>query len=224
MTPSLFECAAGKRQSELDIASGWGNTSNARAVLERHWDTFVNQSDFEYLASIGINTVRLPIGYWNLGPAFCQDTAFAAVAEVYENCWPRIVRAINWAGEAGVGVLIDMHGAVGSQNGQSHSGISDGATNLFTDEGNTNKTIAALAFLTSKLANVTNMAGIQILNEPKNTPELYGFCELPFRGHSTCVLICSVHRQQSNLCYESRAYRSEPSALCSRCIQFGIWP
>lgn len=176
MTPSLFKCAAGKKLSELDIASGWGSTTNAKAVLERHWDTFVNQSDFEYLASIGINTVRLPIGYWNLGPYYCHDTPYAAVADVYESAWSRVVRAINMAGEAGLGVLVDLHGAVGSQNGQPHSGISDGTMNLFSSEDNVNKTISALAFLMQQLGSVTNVVGIQILNEPQNVPELPGFC------------------------------------------------
>ncbi|KII88646.1 glycoside hydrolase family 5 protein [Plicaturopsis crispa FD-325 SS-3] len=175
MTPSLFKCAAGKKLSELDIASGWGSTTNAKAVLERHWDTFVNQSDFEYLASIGINTVRLPIGYWNLGPYYCHDTPYAAVADVYESAWSRVVRAINMAGEAGLGVLVDLHGAVGSQNGQPHSGISDGTMNLFSSEDNVNKTISALAFLMQQLGSVTNVVGIQILNEPQNVPELPGF-------------------------------------------------
>ncbi|KAF8061603.1 glycoside hydrolase superfamily [Lyophyllum atratum] len=131
MAPSQFKCASGKKLSELDIASGWGSLNSARSLLERHWDTWITKSDLEYLASIGINTVRLPIGYWNLGPYYCQDTPFAPVAEVYKNSWPRIVRAINMARESGIGVLVDLHGAVGSQNGQPHSGISDNATNMF---------------------------------------------------------------------------------------------
>jgi aryl-phospho-beta-D-glucosidase BglC (GH1 family) len=176
MVSSIFECASGKQISELDVASGWGSTTAARAVLERHWDTFVNHSDFQYLASIGINTVRLPIGYWSLGPSFCHNTPFAAVADVYRNSWPRIVRTINMAGESGIGVLVDLHGAVGSQNGQPHSGISDGATNLFDDPSNVQQTIAVLSFLMQKLSNVTNVVGIQILNEPQNVPELPDFC------------------------------------------------
>ena len=117
MTPSLFSCAAGKKVSELDIASGWGSIGSARALLERHWDTFITEGDFKYLASIGINTVRLPIGYWNLGPLYCHNTPFEAVSNVYQNSWPRIVRAINMAADAGIGVLVDLHGAPGSQNG-----------------------------------------------------------------------------------------------------------
>jgi glucan 1,3-beta-glucosidase len=176
MTPSLFKCASGNQISELDIASGWGSTTSARAVLERHWDTFINQSDFEYLASIGINTVRLPIGYWSLGPYYCQDTPFSAVAEVYRNSWSRVVRAINMAGEAGIGVLVDLHGAVGSQNGQPHSGVSDRATNLFTVPSNMDKTITVLEFLMQQLGSVTNVVGIEILNEPQNVAGLPDFC------------------------------------------------
>ncbi|KAF9821390.1 hypothetical protein IEO21_00636 [Rhodonia placenta] len=175
MTPSVFACAAGQQLSELDVASGWNSTANARSVLEHHWDTFINQSDFEYLASIGINTVRLPIGYWSLGPAFCQGTPFENVSNVYQNSWIRVARAINMAGEAGMGVLVDLHGAPGSQNGQPHSGISDGVTGLFDSPTYMNMTIAVLTFLTEQLANVSNIVGIEILNEPQNVPELPDF-------------------------------------------------
>ncbi|KIY50501.1 glycoside hydrolase family 5 protein [Fistulina hepatica ATCC 64428] len=175
MTPSLFECASGAKLSEIDLAYGYGSTDAARQVLERHWDTFINETDFEYLASIGINTVRLPIGYFSLGPVFCEDTPFGKVADVYRNCWPRIVRAINTAAKYGIGVLVDLHGAVGSQNGQPHSGISDGQTNLFNDPGNIEKTTRVLTFLVQQLSQVTNVVGVQILNEPQNVPELEEF-------------------------------------------------
>ncbi|TFK91226.1 glycoside hydrolase family 5 protein [Polyporus arcularius HHB13444] len=175
MTPSIFTCAAGPQIAELDIASGWGSPDSARTVLERHWDTFITASDFQYLASIGINTVRLPIGYWSLGPDFCQGTAFEPVAEVYQNSWSRVVRAINMAAESGIGVLVDLHGAPGSQNGQPHSGISDGQVNLFGNDWYENKTMAVLSFLAQELVNVTNIVGIQILNEPNNVDELPDF-------------------------------------------------
>ncbi|EJD05843.1 glycoside hydrolase [Fomitiporia mediterranea MF3/22] len=175
MTPSLFRCASGPKSAEIDIATGWGNTTGARAVLEHHWDTFITQSDFQYLASIGINTVRLPIGFWNLGPTYCQGTPFESVAEVYTNSWSRVVRAINWAGEAGIGVLVDLHGAVGSQNGQAHSGVSDGQANFFSNPSNQDATINVLTFLAQQLASVTNVIGIEILNEPNDDESLPNF-------------------------------------------------
>jgi glucan 1,3-beta-glucosidase len=185
MVPSLATCAAGKRDSELDVAKGWGSHGNARAVLERHWDTFITRNDFQYLASIGINTVRLPIGYWSLGPDFCQGTDFEPVADVYQNSWPRVIRAISWAAEYGIGVLVDLHGAPGSQNGQSHSGISDGRANLFKDPYNIGKTMKILVHLAGQLSGVTNVVGIQLLNEPVNDPDLASFCML-FCSCSLC--------------------------------------
>ena len=105
-----------------------------------------------------------------------QATAFEAVAQVYRNCWPRIVRAINQADNAGIGVLVDLHGAVGSQNGQQHSGVSDGATNFFSVPSNMDKTIDVLVFLTRELACVNNVVGIQILIEPPFDKGLTAFC------------------------------------------------
>lgn len=115
MVPSLFKCAAEPKQAEIDIANGG---CNPQTILEQHWDTFITQKDFQYLASIGINTIRLPIGYWSLPSPFLDGTPFENFASVYENAWSYVVRAINMARATGIGVLLDLHGAVGSQNGQ----------------------------------------------------------------------------------------------------------
>ncbi|WVW86282.1 hypothetical protein I302_108324 [Kwoniella bestiolae CBS 10118] len=175
MNPSLFTCASGNKQAEFDIANGWGSVDNARQVLERHWDEWITEDDFKYLAGVGINTVRLPIGYWSLGPVYCQGTAFESVSAAYVNSWPRVVRAINWAEKYGLGVLVDLHGAPGSQNGQAHSGVSDGQQNLFSNPTNIQLTINILTYLTQQLVKVNNVVGIQILNEPSNVDSLPSF-------------------------------------------------
>lgn len=117
MAPSLFTCASGARAGEHDVASGWTNTTLSRQLLERHWDTWITDADFAYLRSIGINTVRIPIGFWSLGPEWCDGTPFEDVRDVYEESWPRVLRAVKIAEGYGIGVLIDLHGAPGSQNG-----------------------------------------------------------------------------------------------------------
>lgn len=58
MVPSLFTCAAGNKQAELDIANGWGSVDNARQVLEKHWDTWITEDDFVFLSSIGESLTR----------------------------------------------------------------------------------------------------------------------------------------------------------------------
>ncbi|KAG8726132.1 Glucan 1,3-beta-glucosidase 3, partial [Ceratobasidium sp. 423] len=175
MNPSIVRCATGPKASELDVATGWGNSGSARAVLEKHWDTWITEDDFAWLQQIGINTVRIPIGYWSLGVPYCRDTPFEAVANIYEQSWPRVLRAISWASKRNIGVLIDLHGAPGSQSGQSHAGTSDGKIGLFNDEENVKKTIEVLTYLTQQLVPVSNVVGIQILNEPQNIATLPNF-------------------------------------------------
>jgi glucan 1,3-beta-glucosidase len=118
MVPSLFKCAGGSKLSEIDIVAGWGGVQNAKMLLEKHWDTFITEGDFKYLKAIGINSVRIPIGYWSLGPCYCEGTPFAPFSDVYANSWPRVLRAISWAEQYDIGVLVDLHGAYGSQNGE----------------------------------------------------------------------------------------------------------
>lgn len=66
----------------------------------RHWDTFITEDDFAEMASLGINTVRLPIGtrelqlsskvtltipylgYWSLGSPFMDGTLFEPYSSV----------------------------------------------------------------------------------------------------------------------------------------------
>ena len=115
MVPSLFACAAQPAISELDVANGWGGS--ARALLERHWDSWITEKDFQWMASIGINTVRLPLGYWHLPTEHTAGTAYESVGHIYQGAWSRVIRTVAMAADHGIGVLIDLHGAPGSQNG-----------------------------------------------------------------------------------------------------------
>ncbi|KAK0210638.1 glycoside hydrolase [Desarmillaria ectypa] len=175
MTPSVFRQASGKQISEYDIASGCDSIADAQSLLEQHWDTFITEDDFEYMANLGINTVRLPIGYWSLGPNFCMGTPFSPFSKVYENAWSRVIQAFQWALRYGIGILLDLHGAPGSQNGQPHSGISDGQTRMFSEPNNRAKTQEVLVFLAKQLCNVTNFVGIELLNEPEDSDDLVRF-------------------------------------------------
>ena len=171
MGSSTYACATGPKTAEIDIARG----TNAKLILEHQWDSFVTEADFAYLQKIGINTIRLPIGFWSLGPDFTKGSIFEKYGAAYTNSWPRVRRLIGWAGKYGIGVLVDMHGAYGSQNGQAHSGVSDGKTNLFSSKTNQQLTITALEYITKEMSQVTNVVGIQILNEPKNDAALWPF-------------------------------------------------
>lgn len=56
-----------------------------------------------------LNHVRIPIGYWafEVGPGEPYITGQL----------PYLQKAISWAGTYGIKVIVDLHGAPGSQNG-----------------------------------------------------------------------------------------------------------
>jgi hypothetical protein len=41
-------------------------TAQLRNAITSHRDSWVTENDFAFMASIGVNSVRVPIGYWVL--------------------------------------------------------------------------------------------------------------------------------------------------------------
>ena len=85
--------------------------AKASAHLKRHRETWITADDFQWLAAHGLNAVRLPINY---GIAE-ENPPFITGMETLD--W-----AFRTAKAHGLGVLLDLHGVPGSQNGWDHSG------------------------------------------------------------------------------------------------------
>ena len=77
--------------------------------MEKHWSSWITEEDFGQIASAGLNFVRIPIGYWSVIPMPGDPYVAGAYA------W--MGKALDWAQGAGLKVMIDLHGAPGSQNG-----------------------------------------------------------------------------------------------------------
>ncbi len=50
----------------LQFAAQQGLTDQMRTAIKSHRDTWVTEADFSFMASLGVNAVRLPVGYWVL--------------------------------------------------------------------------------------------------------------------------------------------------------------
>ena len=51
-------------KSEFDCVSKLGQ-DKADSAFQNHWKTWYTQDDFNQMASYGLNTVRIPVGYWS---------------------------------------------------------------------------------------------------------------------------------------------------------------
>ena len=148
MTPALFE--------GLDTRDETGFVtlhSDPAKALKKHWETFITKADFQYLSSVGIHHVRLPIPWW-----LCDDAP-------YINPLPFIKQAMKDAHATGIKVLLDLHTAPGCQNGFDNGGI-EGVMTWHLAQTNIDLTIERLAFIAKTFKDEPALSGIQVLNEP----------------------------------------------------------
>lgn len=160
ITPSIFQQWAngGGVIDEYSYTAALGK-DEAFTRLNNHWATFITEGDFAEIASMGLNHVRIPIGYWAL-VAIPNDPYVQGQLSYVD-------QAIDWARKNNLKVLLDLHGAPGSQNGFDNSGHT--GTIAWQSGDNVPNTLRAIQALADRYAAHTDVVtGIELLNEPAN--------------------------------------------------------
>ena len=163
MTPGLFEGLAAT--DETTWCAELGRAAPAR--LRAHWDSFITRDDFAWLASVGINAVRLPIGHWIFGPPYPYHPKYGAVPHPFVEGGIDVVdRALSWADEFGLRVLLDLHAAPGCQNGFDNGGIM-GVCEWHTQQQYLAHSVDVVGRLAERYRSAPGLYGIEVLNEPR---------------------------------------------------------
>lgn len=137
-----------------------------REALESHWKNYMNDQDWEWLASKGVKAVRIPIGYWEVdGGSFTKGTNFSSVAEVYSNAWDIYKGYIEKAAQYDIGVLIDLHGLPNGANESDHSGEKLKKAGFWESSTSINLAVKACEFIAHQVTKFENVVGLQIVNE-----------------------------------------------------------
>ena len=134
--------------------------SSVRGILCARNFSYKNLADFPSGTSI-----RLPIGYFTLGPAYCNNTPFEKYADVYVNAWSAVKDLVQRCCSRGIGVLLDMHALPGGANGGDHSGTNSGKPELWGSRKNLDLATRSLLFLAHEAKGLGGVIGIQIVNE-----------------------------------------------------------
>ncbi|KAL5598619.1 hypothetical protein BROUX41_003457 [Berkeleyomyces rouxiae] len=114
ITPSLFSySSANGIIDEYTLTSRLGGSS--KSTLEKHYSTFITESDFKAIADAGLDHVRIPFSYWAV--EVYDDEPY-----LHRTSWRYLLRGIEWARKYGLRVNLDIHALPGSQNGWNHSG------------------------------------------------------------------------------------------------------
>ncbi|KAL2907208.1 putative glucan 1 3-beta-glucosidase A [Bienertia sinuspersici] len=143
---------------DFQLADGYGH-AKAKQVLEEHRNNFITKDDFKFLSIHGINTVRIPVGWWI---AFDPDPP----APFIGGSLAALDKAFSWAEAYNIKCIIDLHAAPGSQNGMEHSASRDGSVNWPKSQHNIDKTLDVIDFLASRYTKHPALLGIELLNEP----------------------------------------------------------
>ncbi|RIB13668.1 Glycoside Hydrolase Family 5 protein [Gigaspora rosea] len=158
--PSLFEQFSPKDKivDEYTFTKFLGY-EEAEKQLNDHWSSWVTEHDIKKLASYGLNCLRIPVGYWTFEKKPSEPFVMGGFKYLLE--------AVRWAKKYGLKVIIDLHGAPGSQNGFDNSGRY-GPIKWQTDD-NIQRTLNVIKNITLTFNHPefrNTVTSIGVLNEP----------------------------------------------------------
>ena len=141
------------------------NTYDMEELMKIYWDAFFTEEDFRIIKEdLKMNTIRLPFYYLNV---MNEDLTLKEEEEAFAY--------LDWfIGEAAKNelyVVLDLHGAPGSQNGFEHSGRKDRVADFWTNPEYVSATVDMWAYISkhyteSKPELGKWIATYDILNEP----------------------------------------------------------
>ncbi|KAL0580953.1 hypothetical protein V5O48_001045 [Marasmius crinis-equi] len=163
ITPSIFDNTGDDSIIDEYTLGQKRNTPEMRKILENHWDTWITEDDFKAIRAAGLNHVRIPVGYWSV-PVSSSDTSGSTDTSPYiSGAWPYLLRGLNWAAAHGVHVIVDLHGAPGSQNGYDNSGQRTDDPRWAYNPANVSRTVDTLKVMAREIGGMIDI--LELLNE-----------------------------------------------------------
>ena len=156
--------------SEFEFRSGLASNPNLKDydiqdLLEYYWHCFFTEEDFRIIKEdLGMNTIRLPFYYRNI---LNEDLTRQSEADAFAYLdW-----FVSQAACHGLYVVLDLHGAPGSQSGYEHSGTLVKEAGLWKNEAYIQATIDLWDFVSDHYSKTRPdlgkwVATYDIMNEP----------------------------------------------------------
>ncbi|KAF9038600.1 glycoside hydrolase family 5 protein [Panaeolus papilionaceus] len=148
--------------SEFAFAQAYPDTVDAK--FKTHWTTWFTQSDVNDLVDAGINTVRIPLGYWIVEPLVDRLTEFYPKGGIVE-----LRRGLQQLTKAGIAVILDHHALPGvASPGQMFAGRCTNDVQFYTAP-NYHRALVWTAVITALShvdPNFAAVAALEAINEP----------------------------------------------------------
>lgn len=160
MNPTLYDGVSSYWSQVCGMRSQLG-VFEAEKRMSKHLDEWVTEGDFDVFAKSGINSIRIPIGYWNV----IDDPFDMMIPTTAEISLKHIDWAFDQANARGLTVLLDFHGLPGAQSSFDHCGCGYYGTR-WAEEKNLNVSYTVLHTILRRYGSRSNLIGIELMNEP----------------------------------------------------------
>ena len=130
-------------------------------LMDLFRDNWITERDWDVMARFGLNVIRLPF-IWNL----IEDENNPKTLRT--DAWQYLDYAIDKAQEHGMYVILDLHGAVGAQGLQDHSGCA-GQNQYWDNAEYQERTIWLWQQIAERYSDNGTVAAYGLLNEPWGT-------------------------------------------------------
>jgi len=145
-------------QIRTAIANAYGK-KKAKEFWKKFYKSMVDESDFEFLNGLGINTIRIPFNY----RLFENDQEpYSYMEEGFEE----IDRVLRLCEQYELYAVLDLHAAVGGQNPDWHSDNAIGESLFWEYADFRKRTISLWKYIANRYSSNRWVAAYDLLNEP----------------------------------------------------------
>ncbi|RDW75419.1 putative endo-beta-1,6-glucanase-1 [Coleophoma cylindrospora] len=153
----------GNTKSELDCVTALGQTK-ANSVFQAHWAAWITQDDITTITSYGLNTIRIPIGFW-----MDESLVNTETENFPQGGFEYLAQVCQWASDAGLYIILDLHGAPGAQIADNPDTGQYVQTPGFYVADQYDRAVSFMSWLTTQIHSNTsfrNVGMLEIVNEP----------------------------------------------------------
>lgn len=142
-----------------------GNRAEGNRRFQNHWRDWINPATVQSVHDVGLNTIRIPIGYWSY--TSIVDTGSEPFADG-NLMLPYLDAVVGKAADLGIYVIIDFHGAPGGQQEDAFTGQQNHPAGFYNDYnfGRATKWMTWMAQRIHTNNNYRSVGMIEVLNEP----------------------------------------------------------
>lgn len=158
----------GGQASEFDcmrnVYSGNRRAAGNQAFVN-HWSSWINPATVQSVHDVGLNTIRIPIGYWSYDAVV--DTSSEPFADG-NLMLPYLDAVVQKAASLGIYVIIDLHGAPGGQQQDAFTGQNPNPAGFYNtyDYGRAEKWLSWMTNRIHTNSAYSTVGMIEVLNEP----------------------------------------------------------